>query len=70
MMCYYSENNYREDRRFLLEWENIHMCQIIADNHAKEDGSKEELLVLQYNLGGKIQKKYQYMCQDGAYKIC
>ena len=46
------------------------MFQIIADIHAKEDGSKEELLVLQYNLGGKIQKKYQYMCQDGAYKIC
>ena len=30
------------------------MCQISVDNHTKEDGSKEELPILQYNLDGKV----------------
>ena len=41
------------------------MCQISADNHTKEDLPKEELLKLQYNLDGKVQKQYQYMCHYG-----
>ena len=64
MVCSCSEKNKSwENRRVLLEWENTHMKQICADNHTKEDGSKEELLVLQDKLGDKLQKKYQYMCQ-------
>ena len=37
------------------------MWQISADNHIKEDGSKEELLILKYNLDGKVQKQNQYI---------
>ena len=46
------------------------MCQISADNHTKEDGSKEDIIVLQYNLDGKVHKQYQYMCKDVANTLC
>ena len=46
------------------------MCQVSVDNPTKYDGSKEELLILQYNLYGKLQKQYQDMCQDGANNLC
>ena len=42
------------------------MFQISADNYTKEDGSKEELLILKYNLDGKVHKQYQDICQDGT----
>ena len=35
------------------------MCHISADNHTKEDGSKEGILILKYNLDGKVQIQYQ-----------
>ena len=60
------KNIYWEDRIVFLEWENTHMHQISSDNHTKQYGSKENPLMLQYNLDGKVQKQYQYMCQDGA----
>ena len=50
------KNNYWAYRRVLLDWENTHMFQISADNYTKEDGSKEEILILQYNLDGKVHK--------------
>ena len=34
------------------------MRQISADHHTNEDGSKEELPLLKYNLDDKVQKKY------------
>ena len=43
--------------RVFLGWENSHMRQISADNHTKEDGPKEELSILQDNLGDQVQKK-------------
>ena len=46
------------------------MCQISVDNHTKEDGPKEDLLILQYNLDGKVQKQYQDMCKYGSNTIC
>ena len=70
MICYCSKFFYWEDRIELLEWLKRHMCQISADNHTKEDGYKYELLILQYNLDGKVQKQYQEMFQDGANTIC
>ena len=41
------------------------MHQISVYRHTKEDGSKEKLIILQGNLYDKLQKKYQYMCQEG-----
>ena len=41
------------------------MLQISADNLTKEDGTKEELSILQDNLDDQVQKKQQYMCQKG-----
>ena len=32
------------------------MHQISAENHTKEYGSKEELLILKYNLDGRVHK--------------
>ena len=46
------------------------MCQISADYHTKEDGSKEELLILQDNLDDQVQKQYQDMCQEGDNAHC
>ena len=46
------------------------MCQISADNRNKQDGVKEDLLILQYNLDGKLKKQYQDMCQDGTNILC
>ena len=40
------------------------MCQISADNNTKEDGFNEELLILKYNMNGKVHKQYQDMFQD------
>ena len=50
------KDNHWSKRRVFLEWANTHMCQTSADNHTKEYGSKEELLILQYNLDDKVQK--------------
>ena len=38
------------------------MSHIRTDHHTKEDGSKEELLLLQYDLDAQAQKKYQGVC--------
>ena len=46
-----------------------HLIQIVKDYHTKEDYSKYELLFLQYNLGGKVQKQYQDVCKEGANAI-
>ena len=46
------------------------MHQISADHHTKQYGSKEDLLILKYNLDIKVQKQYQYMCQDGTNTLC
>ena len=42
------------------------MYQISENYHTKEDGSKEEPLILKYNLDMKAHKQYQYMFQDVA----
>ena len=39
------------------------MLQISAYYNTKEYGPKEELIILQYKLDGKVHKQYQYMCQ-------
>ena len=57
------KNKAWENRRVFLEWENTHTHQKSAYHHIKEDGSKEELLILQYNLYDQVQKQYQDMCQ-------
>ena len=44
------------------------MFQISADHLTTEYGSKEELLILQYNLDGKLQKQYPDMFQDDTNK--
>ena len=41
------------------------MWYISADRHTRDFGSKEELFILQDNLDDKLQKKYQYMYQEG-----
>ena len=41
------------------------MRKMSADRHTKLYGSKKEILILQYNLNGKVQKQYQDMCQEG-----
>ena len=46
------------------------MFQISAYHLTTEYGPKEELLILQYNLDGKVQKQYQDMCKDGANTLC
>ena len=69
-MSYCSEIYYKRDRRVLLEREKQYMRQISADHHTKEDGSKEELLILEYNLDEKVHKKYQDMCQEGDNTLC
>ena len=46
------------------------MHQISADHHTKEDGTKEELYILQYNLYEQVHKKYQYMFQEGYNTLC
>ena len=43
-------------QKSFLEWEKTHVNQISADHHTKEDGSKEELLILQENLDNQVQK--------------
>ena len=58
------------DRRVFLEWKNTHMHQIIAYKNTKEYGTKDELLILQYNLDGKVHKKCQYICQGGDNTLC
>ena len=63
-MLLFRKNKYWENIRVLLERENAHMHQISADNHTKQEGSNEELLVLQDNMDGQVQKKYQDMCQE------
>ena len=47
-----------------------HTHQISADHHTKEDGSKEELLILQDNMDGQGHKQYQDMCRDVDNTIC
>ena len=49
---------------------NTHMFQKSSYNHTKYDGSKEELLILQYNLDDMVQKQYQDMYQYGAITLC
>ena len=46
------------------------MHQISVYRHTKEDGSKEKLIILQGNLYDKLQKQYQYMCQEGDKNLC
>ena len=46
------------------------MRQISADHNTEEYGSKEEVLVLQYNLYGKVKKQYQYMWQEVDNNLC
>ena len=70
MMCYHLKNKAWENRRVFHEWENTHNCQISADHHTKEDGSKEKLLVSQDKLDDKVQKQYQDMWQDGENNLC
>ena len=41
------------------------MSHICAYHHTKETFSKEELLLLKYNLDAQAQKKYQGVCQEG-----
>ena len=50
-----------ENRRVFLEWANKHIIQINSDNHTKEDGSNEELLILKYNMNDQVQKNTK-MC--------
>ena len=69
-MCSFSENNNWAYRRVFLEWENTHMRQISAYHNTKEDGYKEELRILKYNLDVKVQKQYQDMCQDRYNTLC
>ena len=59
MMHSCSENKYWSDRRVFHEWANTHMRQISAERHTKEDCSKGELLILQYNRYVTVQKQYQ-----------
>ena len=40
------------------------MLQISADHHTKVYGYKYGLLLLKYNLDGKVHKQYQDMFQD------
>ena len=46
------------------------MHQINADHNTKYNGSKEGIIILQYKMYGKVQKKYQYMCQEGYNTLC
>ena len=46
------------------------MLQISSYHHTKQDGSKQDPIILQYNLDSKVQKHYQYMCKDGYNTIC
>ena len=62
MKCSYYEK-IRIDKTVFLELENTHTYHISSDCHTKEDGSKEELLLLQDNMDDQVQKKYQDMCQ-------
>ena len=67
MMWPYSEKNKScSDRRVLLDLTNTHLGHISAYNYTKEDGSKDELLLLQDNLDDKLQKKKQDMCYKGT----
>ena len=69
-MLLFWKNKARQNRRFLLECENTHIHQISADHHTKEDGYKEELLILQDNLDDKVHKNYQDMCQEVYNILC
>ena len=42
--------------RFLPEWTNIHLCQISEDHHTKEDGFKEDILLLKDVPDDKVHK--------------
>ena len=46
------------------------MHQINADHNTKYNGSKEGIIILQYKMYGKVQKKYQYMYQYVANTLC
>ena len=46
------------------------MGHISANRHTKEYGPKEELSILKDNLGDKVQKKYQNMCQEEYNILC
>ena len=59
-----------ENIRVLLEWEKIHTNQISGDHHTKQDGSKEDLIVLQDNLDDQVHKQYQDICQLGDNTLC
>ena len=37
----------------------------MPNNHTKEDGYKQELIISQDNLDDQVQKQYQDMCQEG-----
>ena len=55
---------------FLSERTHTHLCQISEDNHTKEDGFKEDILLLKDILDDKVHKEYQYMRQEGDNTLC
>ena len=46
------------------------MRQISEDHRTKEDETKEEIFILQDNLDDQVQKKKEYMCQEGYNNLC
>ena len=46
------------------------MHHISADHDIKEDGPKEDIMILQYNLDGKVQKQHQDISQEGDNTLC
>ena len=58
IMCSCSEKKKAwANRIFFLGLENTHTHHIIADHHSKEDGYKEELIILKDNLDNQVQKQ-------------
>ena len=70
MMWSCCKNKHWEYKRVFLEWSNIYIQQISVYHHTKEDVTNEDLIFLQYNLDGKVQKQYQDMCQDRYNTLC
>ena len=48
----------------------MHTREISAYRHTKENGSKEELLVLKYNLDNRVQEQYQYIFLELDNTLC
>ena len=58
------ENKAWSDRIVCLEWSTTYLNQISEHNHIKCDGSKENVLLLQDNIYGQVQKKYPDICRS------